>query len=112
VCDLDLILNEGQCYRPRGEGEACDPEVLYLACALPSNVCDPATSTCVRAPAPGEPCDTICLYEDEFDCLGTCLAQPWAGETCSSVGVGGCAGNLGCGVDTDTCAVKTACDPT
>jgi hypothetical protein len=105
-CDLG---GSNTCYMLSVAGDPCNPLLSQGACIDFDHVCDPASSTCVRAPGPGAPCPSgQCLGFSE--CIeGTCIAQPRWGEPCD--GTVSCLGDLFCNAEgwCDSITVVFAC---
>jgi hypothetical protein len=88
----------GTCTALAGEGGACDPQTLP-SCDRWDTFCDPASSTCVKRHAVGDPCD----LEVDDSCVAfaycdddTCTAAPGIGGACNAENGPYCAGALDC----------------
>jgi hypothetical protein len=85
VCQYNDVDWTGRCYRPRDEGEACDPDGYDAQCIRVDNTCHLVDRVCV--PLPGK--DDYCPRNEcagDFFCSqqqgGRCLPVADAGERC------------------------------
>lgn len=82
------------CYMLSASGDPCNPLLSQGACLDIDHVCDPGSSTCVRAPGPGAPCISDRCIGFAVCVEGTCVARPRWGEPCD--GSIPCLGDLFC----------------
>lgn len=92
---------EGACFKLSAHGEMCNPTLSSGSCLDINDVCDPDSSTCRLAPAPGEACPAgrcagwaRCEDDDgDPETPGSCLAFAQRGEACDD---NPCLGDLVC----------------
>lgn len=80
TCKHDQNYENGVCYRPADEGEACDPNSPDQVCRRFDNYCDPGTKICGPLPGNGEPCFEWSCRGDFFCVDGTQRCSPVADE--------------------------------
>ena len=99
VCNIDLFGNEpGTCVELKGEGEACDPTILFpdQRCLRFDNYCDKSDNTCKPRLSVGENCNEQSCVAYAVCIEGTCQALPKAGEACNPQGTTACLPSLQC----------------
>ena len=83
ICLMNAEGTWGTCGYPPAEGEACIQSPL--GCNSYRDICDPATSRCVRRRSPGQSCPVGFECVDYATCIsGTCVALKQAGERCAA----------------------------
>jgi hypothetical protein len=85
-CDVtDPQTGAGTCKAPADEGQTCNPQSFFGACARIDNWCNPATSKCEKRKAPGEACDVeIDNCVEYAECQnGTCVGDVAEGAACN-----------------------------
>lgn len=102
ICDFDLQAGMGTCVAQVGEGETCDPMVLFgiSNCLRTDNYCDATDNTCKARLDVGETCDpqaSECVTYAFCD-NGTCAQRPIENEACDAQNQGPrqCLGDLDC----------------
>ena len=108
VCQYNDDVFTGRCYRPRDEGEACDPSVYDAQCLRVDNTCHPVDKVCVALPANGEACPDYRCAGDFFcsqDQGMRCLPVADAGEPCGYDNVP-CSGDHYCDYDSENSKCK------
>jgi hypothetical protein len=112
LCKYDPENDDGRCFRPRDEGEPCDPDSYDTQCARFDNVCHPVDRVCAPLPTKNDACPRHECAGDFF-CSQTqgvrCVPVADAGERCGYLSGDDvpCSGDTYCdySVEPSTCKV-------